>query len=215
MRHDYDAILVPGGGVREGGELPTWVRRRLDLAAELSGGCYIITLSAGTVHRPPPLDNRGFPIFEAVAAAQYLVRAGVPANRVLTETCSYDTIGNAFFSRILHADPQGLRRLLIITSDFHLPRTEAAFTWVYRLTPTAASYELHFRDVADHDMDPSLLNARQERERKSLESLKSLTQRLTTLKDFHRWLFTEHSAYNSNADAFSQRNLTDDLLRSY
>lgn len=211
----YDAILVPGGGVRPGGELPTWVRRRLDLAVQLSGGAYIIALSAGTVHRPPPLDNHGFPIFESVAEAQYLIRAGVPPNRVLTETCSYDTIGNAFFSRVLHADPMELRRVLVITSDYHLPRTIVAFTWIYRLTPVATPYQLRFRGVADEEMDPSMLKARQERERKSLDAFKGLTQRLTTLKDFHRWLFTEHTAYSSTATAFQERKVADDLLRSY
>lgn len=211
----YDAILVPGGGVRQGGELPTWVRRRLDLAAELSQGSYIITLSAGTVHRPPPLDDRGFPIFEAVAGAQYLVRAGVPPNRVLTETSSHDTIGNAYFSRMHHADPMQLRRILVITSDYHLPRTIVAFTWVYHLTPVATARQIHFRSVADEEIDASILKARQQRERKSLKALKDLTQRLTTLKDFHRWLFTEHTAYNSTANAFTETNLADDLLRSY
>lgn len=212
---DYDAILVPGGGVREGGELPTWVKRRLDLAAQLSGGSYIITLSAGTTHRPPPLDARRFPIFESVAGAQYLIRAGVPLDRILTETCSYDTTGNAFFSRILHTDPLNLRRLLVITSDYHLPRTELAFTWVYRLTPVSPPYQLHFRGVADPDMAPSILKARQEKESKSLEALKGITHRLTTLRDFHRWLFTEHAAYNAGAGSFRGIKLANDLQGSY
>jgi hypothetical protein len=66
----YDAILIPGGGVREGGLLPSWVRCRLDRALELHRGEFVIALSAGTPHRPPPLDDNGFPIFESVAAAR-------------------------------------------------------------------------------------------------------------------------------------------------
>lgn len=211
----YDAILVPGGGVRAGGALPVWVRRRLDLAAELSGGSYIITLSAGTVYRPPPLDDRGFPVFEAVAGAQYLARAGVPLDRILTETCSYDTIGNAYFSRILHTDPMKLRRLLVITSDYHLPRTQAAFTWIYRLTPVTLPYELHFRGVADEQMEEAILKARQEKERKGLQALNGLAHRLTTLEDFHRWLFTEHRAYAAARPAFAEQKLDNGLLSSY
>jgi hypothetical protein len=94
----YDAILVPGGGVRESGLLPSWVRRRLDLAVQIREESYIVTLSAGTTRRPPPLDAGGYPIFESVAAARYLVAAGVPPHRVLAETHSYDTIGNALCS---------------------------------------------------------------------------------------------------------------------
>src|ERR1700682_5838027 len=136
---DYDAILIPGGGVREGGLLPSWVLRRLDRAVQLRRDAYIETLSAGTTHRPPPLDEGGFPIFESVAAARYLIGAGIPPEHILTETHSYDTVGNAFFSRVLHVDLRGFRRLLVITSDFHLARTQAAFNWIYGLEPKSLS----------------------------------------------------------------------------
>jgi hypothetical protein len=211
---NYDAILVPGGGVREGGRLPLWVRRRLDLAIQLIGGASIVTLSAGTTHRPPPLDEAGFPIFESVTAARYLIDAGVPPDRVLVETHSYDTIGNAFFSRVIHIDPRGMRRLLVITSDFHLARTQTVFNWVYRLTP-ALPYELGFRSVPDDGMDQSVLTERQAKERKSLEELTALAQRLTTLPDFHRWLFTEHDAYNSGRNGLGGRKVAGDALQSY
>jgi uncharacterized SAM-binding protein YcdF (DUF218 family) len=207
---NYDAILVPGGGVREGGLLPTWVERRLDLAIRLREQSYIVTLSAGTTHRPPPRDANGYPIFESIAAARYLIAAGVPPDRILAETHSWDTVGNAFFSRVVHLEPQGLRNLLVITSDFHLPRTELAFNWVYGLKPEQAQYEIHFVGVADPDMDPSVLHERREKERKSLEGLAPLTRRLTTMRDFHRWLFTEHSAYSAAGKGFIP-----DALRSY
>lgn len=211
----YDAILVPGGGVREGGLLPCWVRRRLDLAVELAEGSCIVALSAGTTHRAPPLDAQGFPIFESVAAAKYLIAAGAPADQVLTETHSWDTIGNAFFSRVIHVDPREMRRLLVITSDFHLPRTEMAFRWVYRLTPQAQPYELHFRSVSDEGMEPVVLAERLEKERKSLQALTTLTDRFTTMKDFHHWLFTEHKAYNGSGRCSEPVRAGGTLLGSY
>ena len=91
----YDAILIPGGGVREGGTVPSWVQGRFDLAVRIHQGEYIVALSAGTTHRPPPVDENGFPIFESAAGARYLMQAGIPAEQILTETNSYDTIGNA------------------------------------------------------------------------------------------------------------------------
>ena len=211
----YDAVLVPGGGVRAGGELPRWVQRRLDLAIELSRGAYIVTLSAGTTHRAPPLDENGFPIFESAAGAKYLIGAGVPADRVLIEAHSYDTIGNAFFSRVVHVDPQGFRKLLVITSDFHLPRTQRVFEWVYGLTPQRVPYLLHFRGVPDDDMERSALIERRERERRSMDALTELTQRFTTMKDFHRWLFTEHKAYDSKGEAFGEGAVGGVALQSY
>jgi len=212
---DYDAILVPGGGVREGGLLPSWVQRRLDRAVQLRGGGYIVTLSAGTTHRPPPLDNSGFPIFESVAAARYLIDAGVPPENILTETCSYDTIGNAFFSRVIHVDPQGLRRLLVITSDFHLPRTQAVFNWMYSLEPKSLAYELEFESVSDASMPPDLFADRQQKEQKSLDGFGKLTSQISTIRDCHRWLFTEHEAYNSAGRGSSQRAVDSSTLRSY
>jgi|SRR6516162_1561591 hypothetical protein len=170
---EYDAIVIPGGGVRENGVLPTWVERRLDRAIELHKGQFILTLSAGTTHRPPPLDSSGFPFFESIAAAKYLIDRGVPPDAILPETCSYDTIGNAFFSRVIHAEPRELRRLLVITSDFHVARTESVFNWIYSLKPIPFSFELTFEAVSDPSMDESVLRDRRERERLSLTHWKA------------------------------------------
>ena len=48
--------------------------------------------------------------------------------RTLAETTSFDTIGNAFYSRNDHCSLAGWRRLLVITSEFHLARTRLPST---------------------------------------------------------------------------------------
>jgi uncharacterized SAM-binding protein YcdF (DUF218 family) len=149
-----------------------------------------------------------------VAAAEYLMAAGVPPDRILAETQSYDTIGNAFFSRAIHIDPQRMRNLLVITSHFHLPRTQLAFNWIYGLTPVSP-YEIHFTGVADLGMDPSVLQERRGKERKSLEALETISRRVTTMRDFHRWLFTEHNAYDSSRRGFGENRVTGETLESY
>jgi len=213
--HERDAILVLGNGVREGGALPSWIQHQLDRAIQLHRGEYVIALSAGTTHRPPPLDARGFPILEAVAAARYLMERGIAPDRILTETCSYDTIGNAFFSRVIHVEPRRLRRLLLIVPDFHRARSEAVFRWVYGLEPASVPFELHFEAVADPDMDTAILRARLEHERVRLDALADLTQRVTTMHDFHRWLFTEHDAYNALRRGFGGGQVDALTLQSY
>jgi hypothetical protein len=212
---NYDAILVPGGGVREGGRLPSWVERRLDRAVELHDGCFIMTLSAGTPHRPPPVDDGGFPVMEAAGAARYLVDRGIAADLILVEKYSYDTIGNAFFSRMVHAEPACLRRLLIITSDFHLARCEAAFRWIYGLAPKTHSYELTFEPVSDPEVAADLLALRRKKERESLEDLLRVAERIQTMHDCHRWLFTEHAAYNALSTAFGDARVAARVLESY
>jgi hypothetical protein len=216
LAQNYDAIPIPGGGVREGGRLPSWVQRRLDRAIQCRrDDGYIITLSAGTTHRAPPVDGRGYPIFESAAAAQYLVERGVAADCILVERYSYDTIGSAFFSRVVHADPMGLRRLLIITSDFHLARCEALFRWIYGLEPKAFSYELSFEPVCDSEMPAGVLAERLEKERKSLEDLLGVAERIRTMRDCHRWLFIEHRAYNALRSGFGGDGLSKGVLESY
>ncbi len=126
---NYDCVFIPGGGLREDGSLPPWTIARLDAALEVQDRAErLITLSGGTVHKPPPLDPAGYPVFESRKAAGYLVGAGVSPERVLTEICSYDTIGNAYFARALFSDPMALASCLVITSEFHMPRRKPSST---------------------------------------------------------------------------------------
>lgn len=209
----FDAILIPGGGVRAGGKLPPWVRNRLDRVLERHRGEYLMALSAGTPHRPPPLDGDGFPIFESTAAARYLLEQGVSPDRILTETCSYDTIGNAYFAKTIHADPLGLKKLLIVTSAFHLPRVEAVFRWVFGLEGSLHSYQLDFEAVPDEGLPAEALAARQEKERRSLTQLQPTIEKINTVLVFHHWLFAEHKAYAAASPP--NRNSSSAAINSY
>ena len=93
------AIVVLGGGLTTDGQVPYHTQLRLDKAISLYHEIYhdhaiIITLSGGTPHKPNPLDQEGFPVWEATAAAQKLVEMGIPSNHVYEENFSLDTIGN-------------------------------------------------------------------------------------------------------------------------
>jgi hypothetical protein len=196
----YDAVLVPGGGLQPDGELRPWVIPRLDRALERHDTGVIVTLSAGTVHKPPPLGNDGFPIHEAEAGARYLLGRGLEPAQLLTEKCSYDTIGNAFFSRVIHVDPRSFQHLLVITSEFHLPRAEAVFRAVYALPGAIESrhdFRIEFEATPNASMAPDSLEERLKDERAGLERWNVVSQRFRTLADLHAWLYTEHEAYAS------------------
>ncbi len=196
----YDAIAIPGGGVCAGGKLPPWVTPRLDRALAVAGGAYLMPLSAGTPHRAPPLDEHGFPWTEARAGARYLAAHGVDRERILMEESSYDTIGNAYFSRMIHAAPRGFARMLVITSAFHMPRTEAIFRWVYGLEGPGAPCAVDFEEVPDCGIDPQALAARGEKERMALDALAALRAEIRTLAQLHAWLFAVHGAYSWQAE---------------
>ena len=196
----YDAILIPGGGVRENFELPLWTQRRLDRAIAIRSCRYFIALSAGTTHKPPPLDKNGFPIFESVAAANYLIKNGIAPDKILYETSSYDTIGNAYFAKAIHVDPIGLSRLLVITSEFHMARTKAIFEWIYSSRFSRSSYDLSFEAVSDCGVDEDNLEARRAREKKSLENFLKLSKEIGSMSQLHNWLFNDHKAYSPAED---------------
>ena len=49
---------------------------------------------SATPHKPPPLQKGGFMLHESTSMAEYLMeRHGVPAERILKDTASMDTIG--------------------------------------------------------------------------------------------------------------------------
>ena len=98
--------------------------------------------------------------------------------------------------KVIHVDPRGFRKLLIITSMFHMPRTRAIFEWVYGLpSPGNHVYELHFEAVPDEGMDEELLKIKIKREKERLEHVLRLQEEIRTFQQFHQWLFTVHGAY--------------------
>lgn len=210
----YDAILVPGGGVRESGALSLWVELRLEKALGLADGIPILTLSAGTTHKIPPKEPNGWPLLEAIAMARYLEKRGYPPELLWPEAASYDTIGNAYFARLTHTEPAGLRRLMVVTSLFHMPRTEMIFRWVFSLDPPDRPYTLAFVSTPDNGMCPEVLEARRTKERARIATLGPLIEAHRTLASLHRWLFTGHSAY-AIAAAGLREQARDKLLDSY
>lgn len=210
---EYDCILIPGGGLLNDGSLPPWTIARLEYALSLKNECrWFLLLSGGTVHKPPPVDADGFPLFESRELAKHLVRAGIKPDRILTEISSYDTIGNAYFARMLFTEPLNLNKLLVITSDFHIPRTKAIFEWVFRLPPISFKYHLDFESTLNEGLSSQALAARIQREKISLENLRKTIQDVNTLDKFISWLYTEHTAYATDKPS---KPLSDDELKSY
>jgi hypothetical protein len=201
----YDAVIVPGGGLDPDSGAPRpWVCARLDAAARLDKATrYHIVLSRGTPHRSPPACARGFPIDEAAASAAYLLAAGVAdPSRILLDSWSLDTIGNAYFTRQALADPLKLRTLLVITSSFHMPRTRAIFDWVFGLPLSGVvaqpGFSVDYCVTEDIGMTPEDCASRVEKELASLATLTSKTiPRITCMRELATFVFVEHGAYNS------------------
>ena len=196
----FDAILVLGGGVplAPRKQLP-FVAARCQAAAAIWRAAAtkpkILCLSAGTAHCPQLLDARGSVVFEATASAAELIDAGVDDQDIYVETTSFDTIGNAFFARTDHCSLAGWRRLLVITSAFHMDRTRAIFDWVFGTTPHEG-FELTYLATPDESLTPDAVAARAERETKSAINVReTLAPTYTTLSGVREFLVTKHDLY--------------------
>lgn len=189
----YDTIIVLGGGLDANKQINAWAAARLDALLASWNGEPIISCSAGTPHKPPALDNSGFPIFESVASANYLISRGIPADKIMVETSSYDTIGNAYFSWVTHCNPKRWRKFLVITSDFHLPRTKKIFDWVFHLGHKDC--RIKYLSAPNTGMTKKILGKRLEKEKDGLENIVNLSKRIKTFEQLHDWMYAEHKAY--------------------
>jgi len=189
----YDAVIVLGGGLDATGQPHPWVKARLDLGATMNTDMFVL-LSRGTTHKPPPLDQDGFPIDEATASAKYLVdKYAIPMHSIVTDTWSLDTIGNAYFAAAMVCEPLNLKRLKIISSHSHIHRTKAIFDWIFPLW--GSDFVLEYQSSADVGMDPDMLLARQAKEEQAVKHLNAKSLILNTKHLVADFILKHHGAY--------------------
>jgi len=161
-------VVVLGGGISEEGILPDWVHSRLEKAIELYSATYntqLITSGKG---------RDDFPVTESKAMADYLIESTIPADAILQESLSKDTIQNAYFTRLLYMEPQQIHEFTVVTNAFHLNRAEHIFNWVY-----GADYDIEFVTTGDDSIDRSDLEIRKKTESELLAyHLSNLSQEI-------------------------------------
>lgn len=221
-KYNQEVIFILAGGLNEEGENHDWVKRRLDAALDLyqQKKRKIICLGGGTYHKPPALNEYGYVIHESSACIKYLLEKGVQVEDLMREWSSYDTIANSFFSLLNFTIPMNLRNILVITSDFHMPRTRAIFEWIYSLqSDTFTEVQIEYLEVTSDGLDSEIINIRKLREEKSLLDLQEKISKIKTLESFHTWFFNQHKAYNcyfvDNIPGKSDSNLNPNILKTY
>lgn len=192
----FDVIIPVTGGLKKNGKPHDWTIGRLDKVLEIHTGKEMILIPGrGTPFKPPPLSKEKFPVDECVASADYLVKHGISPRKILLERTSFDTIGNAYFTRVLFAEPMNFHRLLVITSDFHMPRVMAIFNWVYGLKPVFSGLAIEFLSISDKGLNEELIRVKTRREKINLKNLKSLLGKIKTIREMRRFMFSRHYSY--------------------
>ncbi len=206
----FDAVVVLCGGLDKNGTPHPWVRRRLDQVLHFKTKFAIIP-GRSTANKPPLLNKKGFPVDESIASAAYLARRGFSKKKILITRTSMDTIGDAYFTRVLVIDPLGFKRILVITSDHHMPRTQAIFSKIFSLKPHQVKYQLEFQSVSDHGFAPGIMNPRLKKEAESLKKFRRVATQFKNLRSFTKWLLTKHGVYsyaNAKVDHLDNKTLS-------
>lgn len=111
--------VVLGQSLKPDGSAPQVLLDRAAMARKLlqEGAVTKVVVSGG--------DPANVGHTEASMFAKVLVREGIPEEAIITESQATTTAENAWF--LLRWIPKGTGRLLIITSDFHMPRATYIF----------------------------------------------------------------------------------------
>ncbi len=117
---DFDAIIILGSQVLPDGTPNIQLKWRLDKALEMLKNRSVPVVVCGAKGADEPLP-------EAEAMRNYLMKAGIDGKLILTDPDSFNTRENLQNAARLLEGLEGydVRKVLIVTSDYHLPRALA------------------------------------------------------------------------------------------
>ncbi len=115
---DYDAIVVLGAQVTPDGSPSVQLGWRLDAACEAWQRKRVPVVVCGA-------QGKDEPTTEAEAMARYLTGKGIPEEDILKDPDSFNTNQNLRNAASLLQQMPEVRKVLIVTSDYHVPRAMA------------------------------------------------------------------------------------------
>jgi uncharacterized SAM-binding protein YcdF (DUF218 family) len=196
----FDVLIILAGGVNLDGTLPEVPKLRVQKGVELfkNGEAAKIIMSG----RWGFWSEKDFPKTEAQAMKEYAMELGVPEEAILIEDESKDTIGNAYFSRVRFLDPHNWKKVLIVTSEYHISRAKIVFDKV--LGP---EFQIEYVGV-DSKLLPEELAKRLAKENKTNEVLNDWVKDIPDgdAQKIYDVMYTKHPGYAENPE-FSKEQL--------
>lgn len=117
----YDVIIVLGGGLTSNCFLDASLQARMDKAIELYRNSF-----SSTIILTGGLQLNSDDCFEAEAMRVYALQKNIPAEVLIKESKALNTYQNAYYSTSL-MKKRGMKRALVVTSNFHLKRANFIF----------------------------------------------------------------------------------------
>ena len=116
--NQFNAIIVLGAQVKADGSLSVQLEWRLDAAYEAYQQKAVPVVVCGAKGKDEPLP-------EAVAMKNYLIAKGIPENSIFQDPDSFNTKQNLMNDAKLLGQDHSKKKVLIVTSDYHVPRALA------------------------------------------------------------------------------------------
>jgi uncharacterized SAM-binding protein YcdF (DUF218 family) len=122
-----DAVIVLANLMNEKGILNHESLSRAKLAVDVflnTNATYLVT--CGWAYRGDSDDSI------AAAFKEYIISTHeVDSASILLEENSRDTVGDAFFTKINLATPLDLKKIIVVTSGYHIDRVKEIFNFIY------------------------------------------------------------------------------------
>ena len=185
----FDAIVVLGYELKKNFELKNIAKYRVERANEL--------FEKGLASKVIFLGSHSFwnkdkpEITEAKAMRDYAISKGLPKNVTLLEENSKDSIGNAYFVRKNYLEKNNWKKIIVVTTDFHIPKTKYVFQKVL-------GNNYYFKtESTKSGLSASKVKELKLRERKVVDWFKKYFEntRDGDLEMIEKYLYTHHPGY--------------------
>ncbi|OGN01617.1 MAG: hypothetical protein A3I26_00245 [Candidatus Yanofskybacteria bacterium RIFCSPLOWO2_02_FULL_43_10] len=132
---------------------------------------------------------------------EYAVGLGTSADAILKEDVSKDTIGNAYFCKLNFLEPNDWHNIVIVTSDYHIPRTRYIFEKVL-----GSGYTIEFASVGSK-LSPEEFAAKINKENKTTEFLKKWFDSISPgdTKAIKELMYAKHPGYTENPEVTKEQ----------
>ncbi len=182
-------ILVLGKGNNSDGsiseETKSSVEKAVGLFKEGKAGTMLMSGGWSFMLEKKPADT------EANGMKKYAVSLGVPSDSILKEERSLDTTGNALYSIDIIAGLPEIKRIILVTVDYHMPRARYMFEKAF-----GGSYEMEFVESRS-GLSSEKLEKKRESEARMIE-LMNLIYGSVAHEDFKKIVLRTHPLYGKD-----------------